>query len=645
MKNVNSLVAIVEEVLIAILKDCSQTYPDLDFERDCSRLRALIANRGLGFATLDLPSLDKVLLHGLETGSLHLKGPLTSRVSKRCKVPKFLSGLWLSIFDNNGCLRGDASESAIFFLRQIACFGKKIVQKCSNDVILKSLGDFYETDESLRPIELWWFDWEGRLDYPSSLSFSDDLVGYPSSLSDPDGEQLSSDLQRLERVADLISTTLGYYDPYAFTGAGHKSEWRDERSPVAFKHGPGAVADQSWKHSKYAFKNWPSVLQDYFPFDAFASHCYDVSQMPDSELTISKIIDVPKTADKPRLIASEPNCHQWTQQITRNWLDYRFTNSWVGKFIDLHDQGKSQILVKKSSLDRHLCTVDLSSASDRLSAWVVLRFFRKNKSFLEHIRAHRTNYTMDTHGIRREPYLMNKFATQGTAVTFPIQSLVFLACALAVSFDKKNICVEDIKDLIGQVRTYGDDILLPSRGYERLCNLLEYLELKVNKDKSFHKGFFRESCGMDCYRGYDVTPCKPQLLSPSGPESYRSLVDTVNNLWLKGCWHASSTLERLTLRGIRIPIKSIDSGVFGLSSFLGERVLHLKTRWNPNLHREEYLAHRLESRVKKSQPEDTSPFFQYIVERPSPDTQWASGHVVEKRLKLRLGWEPLGIRL
>lgn len=640
MKDSNSLVAIVEEVLIAIISDCSKAFPNLNFERDCLRLRALMTNRGLGFATLDLPSLDKVLLKGLETGLLHLNGPLTSRVSKKCKVPKFLSGLWLSIFDCNGCLRDDPSESAIFFLRQISCFGKKLVQRCPDDVITTALGAFYETDESLRPVELWWFDWEGTLGNPSRLSFLDSLADYPCSLSDTDSEQLLSDLRRLERVADIISCTLGSYDPYSFTGEGHKSDWRDTRSSIAFKHGPGAVADQSRLSSKYSFVNWPSILQESFPFDAFGSYSFDVSRMPDSEMTVSKIIDVPKTADKPRLIASEPNCHQWTQQITRHWLDSRLTDTWIGSFIDLHDQYKSQILVRKCSLDRSLCTVDLSDASDRLSAWAVLRFFRKNTTLLQFLRAHRTTSTMDTRGIRRKPYLMNKFATQGTAVTFPIQSLVFLACAIAVSDDSENLKTGRIRKLIGSVRTYGDDILMPSRGYERLCNLLEYLQLKVNKEKSFHSGYFRESCGMDCYRGHDVTPCKPKLLSPSGPESYLSLVDTCNNLWLKGCWTASSVLEKLTLWKLKVPIKSIDSGVFGLVSFVGEDESHLLTRWNHSLHRQEYRAHGLKSRVAKSQPGDDSPFFQYIVERPSPDTYWSSGFVQEKKLKLSLGWEP-----
>jgi hypothetical protein len=642
MKKNNSLETIAQEVLLAIFSDCEGALPTLDLSIDRNRLRTLTSNRGIGFISLDLPNLDKMLTSGLEEGALTLFGPLSCRVSKKVRVPKFLSGLWLLVFDSNGCLKDDASVDAIFFLRQISCFGKRLVLKCSDGIIKEAIGDFYAIDESLRPIELSWFDYECKLNV-SSTSFKDELDDYVcDALSEQDRAYLTRDVQKLERICDAISITLGYYDPYTFTGERHGRflEGIDKPLGRAFRHGPGAVSDMRKGMFKYAFPSWPSWLQDVFPFDAFASHNFCVDQMPNGDdIAPSKICDVPKTMDKPRLIASEPVCNQWTQQITRMWIDERISATWIGKFIDLHDQGKSQKMVAEASLSRSMCTVDLSSASDRLSAWSVVRMFRKNRTLFEALRAHRTVYTRDQYGIR-PTYFINKFATQGTAVTFPIQSLFFLACALAVSTN--NGSHREIMRLVGKVRTFGDDILCPTEGFGRLRNLLTYLQLKVNDDKSFSRGHFRESCGSDCFKGYDVTPVRPKTLATSSPEHVLSAIDLCNNLFKKGLWHASVKTEELLLRKETKFLRRVRpcSGSTGLVTFSGEDSSHLKSRWSDDLQRMESYQLAFVNVVDRTDPGSVLQFFQHVVERPRPDTHWVSGVVSRSRLKQKLKWEP-----
>jgi len=637
MKKKNSLDAIIVDVYEGLFKDLSRLYPSIDLSRDWDRLVSGVKERGRGFYAIDLPSLDKILLSGLENQFLTTSGPMSHRVSKKCRLPRFLSGVWKLVFLNDGRLKPNPDQDAILFLRQIFCLGKKLVSKCSDRIVKDSIDEFFILDSDLRPIELSWFDYEERTN-PARLSFDDGIVSNLGCLHNDDGNQLIADIRRLATVCDNVACTLGYYDPYEYSQSGAFGRFSDSSvGPLGFKHGPGAVADIRSGTSKYRFPSWPTWLQDYFPFDAFGDHAFSVSQMPDGDdISPSRIIDVPKTMDKPRLIAAEPACNQWTQQITRSWIDERMSMTWLGKFIDLHDQGKSQEMVKKASLTGELATVDLSSASDRLSAWCVVRMFRKNHSVFRALRAHRTIYT--SHCSRNEPVLINKFATQGTAVTFPVQSLFFLACALAVSIDGK-VTRKKINSLIGKVRTFGDDIILPSSRYSRLENLLSFLELKVNDQKSFKLGKFRESCGMDCYDGIDVTPVKPKLLVASGPESELSVLDTVNNLFLKGFWCASEALRSSQLSGrLRLPVKSVDSGTFGFVSFCGGNVAHLPFRYNYDFHQLEVRAHTFVSCSPKHKTNDRSQVFQFFTERPSLDQKWSSGVPMRSKLQRKLKW-------
>jgi hypothetical protein len=131
-------------------------------------------------------------------------------------------------------------------------------------------------------------------------------------------------------------------------------------------------------------------------------------------------------------------------------------------------------MVLQASLDRKLATVDLSDASDRLSCWTVERVFRCNPSILTALHAARTRYLFDEVSFRtlkkdKNFLSLRKFASQGTAVTFPVMSLVMLIIALAASWgDTEPIDWRGIWKRKRQVRVFGDDIILPAHGYGRL---------------------------------------------------------------------------------------------------------------------------------------------------------------------------------
>lgn len=628
-----SLVVNVLAVKDAIFQDCILSYPKLkkSLGRDSKRITSLINDRGLSSVLVDLPLLDRILLDGLENEHLTASGPLTRPVSKQIRVPRLLSGLWLLVFDKSGCLKADPDINAILFIRQITTCFKSLKLQCPQTATNAAVGEYYEIESELREPSL---PWDGTVSVhdASSVHFSDLFRSCdPNEYTESTDVSLMAAVKSLQSICDDVSGWLGLYDPYEFTNsAGYHNSKR------TFSHGRGSVSDQKWNGNRYHFPSWTDRLQQVFPIDAFGSTNFSIPDVNWIEDPKSKLIAVPKDYSKPRLIASEPVCHQWCQQITLQWLSERIKGTKLGNFIDFQNQRFSHDLVVRSSVDKSLATVDLSSASDRLTCWSVERMFRKNFTVLSALNAHRSRII--TNSITNKADIpLRKFASQGTAVTFPIQSIFFLCCVLASLGCNK---LRDSDDFIGQVRVYGDDIIIPVHGLDTLKSLLTYLQLKVNPKKTFSKGNFRESCGLDAYKGYDITPCKPKTLTCRGPESQLALVDSSNNLFKKGFWRTAEILQSIaTEKYLILPVVRMDSGVVGWASFCGGNYSFLrKKRWNSDLHRNEVCISTFVVREQKQPINDNTAFFQFITERPSQLTNWKSGYGAVSQLRKKKGW-------
>jgi hypothetical protein len=63
--------------------------------------------------------------------------------------------------------------------------------------------------------------------------------------------------------------------------------------------------------------------------------------------------------------------------------------------------------------------------------------------------------------------------------------------------------------------------------------MLELAGLCVNKQKSFVKGFFRESCGKEYYRGVDITPCRLRALPDDSYDARMKVIAFHNNCYEK----------------------------------------------------------------------------------------------------------------
>lgn len=612
-----SLVNSLLYIAYGVCNDVRMAYPRLKgVDLDCERLARNSQTRGLGLFVLDLPELDTMLTRGLESGRLVLRGPFSRMVSEKIRVPRFLSGLWLRVFDADACLKEDADVNSIMFLRQIFCLGKRIELGCSPSRLQKAVKEYHDIEHRTRPPDLNWS--EDVLDPGSigdSLHLRDAIILRDGELFEQQcskNSPLSGILERVQQVADLISTEIGFCEPVTYSGDLH-----DQGRPSGFRHGPGAVSDRTGIVDKYHFPRWSLKLEEWFPYRTCGTIASDMDTMPLNHEVASRLIAVAKTAKAPRLIASEPTEHQWCQQVIRHFMVSRLRTIFGKKFVCFEEQELSGQMALRASLDRSLATIDLSSASDRLSCYVVERMLRRNSSLLHCLHAARTRYIRDDISLETSFIKLKKFASQGTATTFPVQTLIFLCIAIGVTI-KGKITWNKIRRLGSQVRVFGDDIIIPNARYAEMTSTLTALGLMVNEDKSFHIGHFRESCGVDGFKGFDITPIKPKTVISGSPASRQAILDTTNNLFYKGYWHASdackSTLGDRLIR--RLPVVGRDTGTPGLASFCGNSFDHLPRRWNELLHRNEYKVIEFSTRVPWIQYGERPALLQYFTEAP-----------------------------
>ena len=594
-------------------------------ERDISRILSCAESRGLEFFTLDLPSLDGYLLRLLEDGVLPPSGFLMKRRSKADARPRFFHELWRRVADSNGCLLTDADPTTLFFLRQIFCLAKKLRIVCTPKRQSKAVEEYHQIESAIIPAKHDWAD--DCVDFGDCDTFS---IAFPTRFDDLFGRRddpfLASLLRNLDKVSGLLASELGLFDP-------RSEDYTAERS-FGYKHGPGAVSDGGSLSFKYRFPTWDAKLDVQFPFDWCGSASIEPDYYPSRIEPPSRLIAVPKTAKAPRLIASEPTSHQWCQQWLKTRLLERAKRTLIGRFFDPTDQFASQRLVRYASETQALATLDLSSASDRVTCRHVESLFRANSTLLELLHACRTRWVVDNISQPRRHLKIKKFAAMGSALTFPVQSIFFLACALAAAgaHDKKSIL-----GLVGRVRVFGDDIIVPSNAYEPLTLLLTHLGLKVNRDKSFVKGWFRESCGADFYKGYDITPVKPKTFVASGPESWQALLDTVNNFFKKGLWYTSDILRSTSdWLGYNPAVVLHDSDLSGFESYTGTDA---PLKWNTRYQRNDYYMPVVASKQRKVAQNNSSSLLQYYTEDPSSAkgiclSNWSSGLAQRPRATL-----------
>ncbi|UJQ85031.1 MAG: putative replicase protein [Alehxovirus nemorisadaptatum] len=650
-----SLVAYLQGLYSAMFVDIAEQIPSLrrDCERDASRLLSLAKSRGLPFLMMDLPDAGKHFDRSLADGRLTKSGIAGQRPYKTGTViPRLFKGLLLRVFDDNGVLRAVPDVAAIRILRQLYCSAKKFKVSCDDSRTWEHVHEFFETDRKVRSSSLNWD--EDRL---ITTGLRDLHIGDPDNVGDaplfcdshPGYSDVEGSLPRPEygafdaaqRVADIVTSFLG-----PFNGL----DWRA-------KHGPGAVADQRRTQFKYDFPCWPAKLEESFPLADFGFPNYGSwAGFLSSEDSLvhfseheppSRLIAVPKVLKGPRLIASEPVAHQWCQQTILDYFTSRLAFTPIASSIHFRDQEFNQERAKEASHTQAHVTIDLSSASDRLSCWLVERTFRGSESLIRALHASRTRWVRNDIDVKSPRFhKLRKFACMGSACTFPVQSYVFTVLAIGALLYSRGtkVTIQNVRRASKEVLVFGDDIIIPIDGWDLLQGLLCHLGLKVNHLKTYGSGNFRESCGVEAYDGNDVTPSYFKASTEvSRPESIVSSVETSNNFAMQGYLRTADFIKtRVTsFKRFRLMNVPVGSGLFGWIDLFCSGNQHLERRWNPKLQRVEVRADVPCGRSVRALPDRDSLLLQYFtVARAEPCFLQGErlGHITKSTTSIRRRW-------
>ena len=538
---------------------------------DINTVQGRIEHEGMSFLTITLPTFGKDFQYCLDQGFVVPKSFSSFRKTGSC-LPSFLRGFTGQVFDTGtGVLLNDPNIEAIYAVRQLTLIFGKMLLPCSPERERKAMSEFVQCDEEVEDIE-------------TTLP--------------------ESDLSDFERMARLL-----YRDLFSHLD---RKIWNGEIIP---KHGPGAVAEKLSSNGKFQSQYWTDRLEEVFhvgdflyPNCGFIKSTFEGDGIhflePGSELP-SRVVSVPKTQKSPRVIAIEPSTIQYVQQGILEVVTQKIHSTFLSGFIGTEDQEPNQLLAQKGSSDGTLATLDLSEASDRVSSKLVRSLMHRHPLSRKAVFACRSERaSVPGHGV----ISLSKFASMGSALCFPFEAMVFLTIVfLGIEreqghrFTKKS----ELMDFLGEVRIYGDDIVVPVDYVHTVVDLLEHFGARVGLNKSFWNGSFRESCGKEYYDGHDVSIVKVRRVFPSRRQQVAetvSLVSLRNQLYQFGNWETVKWLDGWIPDLLRYFPKILPtSSALGRHSFLG----YVSEKEDEHLHRPLVKA-CVESSVSPRDPLDDS---------------------------------------
>ncbi len=557
-----SLLELWNVALIDLGQRCSVESTTPDF----NTIRGRVEQEGTSFLTITLPSFGANFERSLAKGQVTLSEfqgwkTLPSRpTSCSCKVheerdwdviqpwarplPRFLSGFMGKVFCTaTGCLLDEPDIDAIFAIRQLTLMYGKILLPCSDARRKSAFVKYIECEQEIKA---------------------------------SDARMSPIDLDEFSQASLLLwGSVLTQVDEDVYYGR------------IVPKHGPGATADRIRGNAKWDQTEWTVRLEHIFPFmenvlangDRYNSSLERVNFLePGAERPV-RVVDVPKTLKTPRLIAIEPTCMQYMQQgLWSKFHEYlespevgshRSENLGYG-FVNFTSQEFNHELARVGSISGQYATLDLSEASDRVSNRLVQTMLARHPWLSQGVDACRSR-SADVEGFGIVP--LAKFASMGSALTFPIEAMVFTTVAfIGIARELKQPVTRDlVKRLQGQVLVYGDDIIVPADFARSVMQSLESFGFKVNSSKSFWEGFFRESCGEEYYEGESCSITRIRRVIPTSrteAEECVSLVSARNQFYLAGMWHTAKFLDRkiMALFEGNFPIVEDTSPVLGRSS-------------------------------------------------------------------------------
>lgn len=426
--------------------------------RDTETLRNRFSHEGLSFLTKSLPKLGKALDRGLASLKFQLPREFKHSHSNR-SIPAFLQAYFNLIFCEDGSLLEEAPPGAVKHLRQVLFFAYKLELPYPKSLEDSVLQRFIEVEDELRSVVL---------DDAASL---------------------------LDLAASITKDVFKDFDPF----------------DILPRHGPGAVATGEFLEEKWEFSRLYNKIHQCYPYYRYyiAGRGQELADRRDwyfsmqrLESGTAKVVLVPKDSRGPRLISAEPLEYQWIQQgLGRKLARHLEYVSTYTKFrVNFTSQEINRSLALNHSIDRAMSTLDLQDASDRVSLEVVRRVFKDTPQLLRCLEATRSEATTMPDGT---VVPLAKFAPMGSALCFPVEAYIFWVVLVASAVLEARM---PLKRACRSVYVYGDDIIVPTHGVDRCIRALESIGLVVNRNKTCISGPFRESCGMDAFKGAPVTP-------------------------------------------------------------------------------------------------------------------------------------------
>jgi hypothetical protein len=539
--NVSTYLGVAVAVYHDAAAKCVANVSDL---RDLETIKSRVEHEGLSFLTITLPSFASDFEQSLANGGI---GPSHFRSFRKCgAIPAFLQGMLGQIFDRETGSINDKNTQNLDFttivesVRQICCTFKKVKMACTPERDQAAVENFVAIEKSFSAFEL-----------------------------------PREEIARFSSVSSVL--------------------WDNLISSLSIdmclpRHGPGATAEGIHGNSKYTWQYWYDRLEPYFPIidngysiSAVDSVEFDLlTIVPEQDELPVKVTLVPKTLKGPRVIAIEPCCMQYIQQGIRGVLYDAIESYWyTSGHVNFRDQSINQSLAINASIDGQLATVDLSEASDRVPLDLALIMFDSNPDFRDAIRACRSTKALLPDGTVIGP--LRKFASMGSALCFPIEAMYFYTLCVDALLRIRELPVtpRNVYSVTRSVYVYGDDIIIPSTYATVVLDHMQKYNCKVNTSKTFWTGKFRESCGVEAYDGYVVTPVYLRAQPPENMHHSSELLSwsaSANLFYKKGYWRTAQFLHSHVEKIVRYyPYVSEDSPAMGRISFLGYRSAE---RWN-----------------------------------------------------------------
>jgi hypothetical protein len=547
----------------------NQRYQLFVEDRDIRVFGERLANEGLPFLTQELPLIGKALdrYHSTNewippkgftlSGSLFLKEGMSSDDKIAFNIPLFLGKAV------RAALNGD--PAAVDCVRQLSYVFYKLEVGYEETVIEKFLARFKNNDRELN-------DFFNK--------------------SDPYLDLL------LKKMRELIGRVLCNTNPLDITPS----------------HGSGATACRTANWDKYHKLRYYKKLDDVFPYSDYFflnyTHLSDELQLlEEAEVSFpqARICLVPKDARGPRVISCEPAELMFIQQgLMRKLYDVIERHPLTTGRVNFLDQSINRSLAREASITDELATIDLSDASDRVSLDLVRRVFPSD--WVEALEACRSESTrIEATG---EVVILNKFAPMGSACCFPVEALVFWACAeAAIQLNSGSYRTKYDREFTAVV--YGDDIIIASNFAEAVIHGLESIGLLVNRDKCYVKGPFRESCGGDFYLGVEVTPVRLRRFLGLSGTMLESSADFMNNLIMKfGESGSHRLLEHIeeSIGYIFPRTEMMLPGTIRVTTSASNDVF-FRRKWNKTLQRFEHRVLQTTSKYEKRRPPNWGELF------------------------------------